>query len=163
MGYKGTIEFDWYTNLLKVYMHHTNRIETYEVLPDNIGGEHVEIVPVGFNLTDNPVLVEAIREKAAEVGIEISNYAFGAGFAGKNETEYETEIGRVLKEVDIAARLGVKLMRHDVASVTDISMKHFTEELPLICFYGEHKKANPRIHDYVCVSQPFNILHVLKI
>lgn len=35
MGYKGTIEFDWYTNLLKVYMHHTNRIETYEVQPDN--------------------------------------------------------------------------------------------------------------------------------
>ncbi|MBP1989459.1 Gfo/Idh/MocA family protein [Paenibacillus eucommiae] len=35
LGYKGTIEFDWYTNLLRVYMHHTNRVETYEVLPDN--------------------------------------------------------------------------------------------------------------------------------
>lgn len=31
MGYKGTMEFDFYTNQLKVYMHHVNRVETYDV------------------------------------------------------------------------------------------------------------------------------------
>lgn len=29
LGYKGTLEFDFYTGVLKVYMHHTNRTETY--------------------------------------------------------------------------------------------------------------------------------------
>ncbi|WP_246608662.1 Gfo/Idh/MocA family protein [Paenibacillus agaridevorans] len=31
LGYKGTMEFDYYTNRIQVYMHHTNRIETYEI------------------------------------------------------------------------------------------------------------------------------------
>lgn len=31
LGYKGTMEFDYYTNCIQVYMHHTNRIETYEI------------------------------------------------------------------------------------------------------------------------------------
>ena len=29
-GYKGTLEFDWYTDELKVFMHHTPRVETYK-------------------------------------------------------------------------------------------------------------------------------------
>ncbi|WP_247740959.1 Gfo/Idh/MocA family protein [Cohnella sp. LGH] len=31
LGYKGTMEFDYYTNRIQVFMHHTNRIETYEI------------------------------------------------------------------------------------------------------------------------------------
>jgi predicted dehydrogenase len=31
LGYKGTIEFDWYTDELKVHMHHTPRVETHKV------------------------------------------------------------------------------------------------------------------------------------
>lgn len=30
-GYKGTVEFDWYTDEVKVYMHHTPRVETYKI------------------------------------------------------------------------------------------------------------------------------------
>ncbi|MDB4865925.1 MAG: oxidoreductase [Cohnella sp.] len=30
LGYKGTMEFDFYTNVIKVYMHHESRVETYE-------------------------------------------------------------------------------------------------------------------------------------
>ncbi|UQZ82593.1 Putative oxidoreductase YteT precursor [Paenibacillus konkukensis] len=29
-GYKGTLEFDFYTGIIKVYMHHSTRVETYE-------------------------------------------------------------------------------------------------------------------------------------
>lgn len=29
LGYKGTLEFDWYTGVLKVFMHHESRVETY--------------------------------------------------------------------------------------------------------------------------------------
>lgn len=39
-GYTGTLEFDLYTNQLRVWMHHTDRVETYEVNPGdtNHGG-----------------------------------------------------------------------------------------------------------------------------
>ncbi|MBP1994533.1 Gfo/Idh/MocA family protein [Paenibacillus eucommiae] len=31
MGYKGTVEFDWATDQVKVYMHNTPRVETYSI------------------------------------------------------------------------------------------------------------------------------------
>lgn len=41
MGYKGTMEFDFYTSQVKVYMHHTPRVETYDVDAgvDHFGGD----------------------------------------------------------------------------------------------------------------------------
>jgi len=41
LGYKGTIEFDFYTGIVKVYMHHTPRVETYEISAsdDHFGGD----------------------------------------------------------------------------------------------------------------------------
>jgi len=93
------------------------------------GGEHVEIVPIGFNLTENPELIGAIVKKAADAGIEVSNYAIGANFITETTGQYEQEIERVKREVDIAAKLGVKRMRHDVASRPDTSIIRFQEEL----------------------------------
>ncbi len=43
-GYKGTVEFDWYTNEVKVIMHHSPRVETYSVDTTNAshgGGDTV--------------------------------------------------------------------------------------------------------------------------
>lgn len=94
-----------------------------------MGGEHVEIVPIGYTLTDNPELVDQIVAKAKEVGIDISNYAIYANFGVDSEEEVAQEIERVKKEVDIAARLGVKLMRHDVAGRKDTSIKQFNSEV----------------------------------
>ena len=31
LGYKGTVQFDWYTDELKVFMHHTPRVEVHKV------------------------------------------------------------------------------------------------------------------------------------
>lgn len=72
------------------------------------GGEHVEIVPLGYDLPGNFELVDHIREKAESRGIEISNYAIGANFLTDSEEDYHKEIERVKGEVDLAARLGVK-------------------------------------------------------
>lgn len=94
-----------------------------------MGGEHVEIVPIGYTLTDNPELVDQIVAKAKEVGIDISNYAIYANFGVDTDEEYANEIERVKREVDIAARLGVKLMRHDVAGRSDTSIKQFNSEV----------------------------------
>ena len=94
-----------------------------------IGGEHVEIVPLGFDLGESPELITQIRVQAAKVGINISNYAIGANFVQDSEQAYEAEIQRVIGEVDIAHALGVKLMRHDVASRPDTSIINFNRDL----------------------------------
>lgn len=107
-----------------------------------MGGEHVEIVPLGFSLTDNPELIEKIKEKATLLGLDISNYAISANFAGLSEEAYEQEIERVKSEVDIAAALGVKLMRHDVASSEITSIRQFNIDLPRLA------EACTRIADY---------------
>ena len=39
----------------------------------SIGAEHAEIVPLGFSLTDNPQLIEDIKEAAKRGGLELSN------------------------------------------------------------------------------------------
>lgn len=96
------------------------------------GGEHIEVVPIGFTLDDNPGLVEDIVDKAEAAGIDISNYAIGANFLAESEAALEAEIERVKKEVDVAHRLGVKLMRHDIAyrPPADISIRNFEQDLP---------------------------------
>lgn len=84
------------------------------------GGQHVEIVPSGFKLTGDDRLTDQVRKQAADCGIDISSYTIGANFvtAGTDrhditDAEYAAEIERVKGEVEIGARLGVKLMRHD--------------------------------------------------
>ncbi|MCP1424169.1 sugar phosphate isomerase/epimerase [Paenibacillus xylanexedens] len=109
------------------------------------GGEHVEIVPMGFSLIDNPELIDEIKAVAKEVGIDISNYAIGANFAVQEDAEaLEQEIQNVMRHVDVAAALGVKLMRHDVAfrPAPEGSVAQFEIDLPVLV------KACQRIADY---------------
>lgn len=41
LGYKGTVEFDFFTNTIQVFMHHTPRVETYVIDPGkaHFGGD----------------------------------------------------------------------------------------------------------------------------
>ncbi|KRE49289.1 sugar phosphate isomerase/epimerase family protein [Paenibacillus sp. Soil522] len=114
----------------------------------SIGAEHAEIVPMGFNLTENPELIDVIKKQAEESGIELSNYAVGANFSGLNEEQYERELASLKQEVDIAAALGVKKMRHDVASSSNLSIASFLYELPRLA------AACQAIADY---AAPFGI------
>ncbi|MBO9608421.1 MAG: sugar phosphate isomerase/epimerase [Paenibacillaceae bacterium] len=79
------------------------------------GGEHAEIVTFGLDLAENPRLAEELAQKAAACGIELSNYAISADFASNDQEDFERELARVKREVDVARTLGVKRMRHDVA------------------------------------------------
>jgi sugar phosphate isomerase/epimerase len=80
------------------------------------GGSHVELVPFGYTVRDNPELIDQIRQTADACHIALSNYLIAADFTSPDESQYRAEIDRVLREVDTAAQLGVPLMRHDVAS-----------------------------------------------
>jgi len=52
------------------------------------GGEHIELSPSGYTLTDNPALVEAVLKETAKCGIAISSYTVGANFIKPTEAEY---------------------------------------------------------------------------
>jgi inosose dehydratase len=118
-------------------------LEAIELIKE-YGGEHVEIVPIGYDLVENPELIDAIRDKAHESGLELSNYAMHANFITNDDTAYENEIQRVMKHVDFAHRLGVKLMRHDVAMrpASEASIVQFEADLPRLA------EACGRIADY---------------
>ncbi|HEY2494185.1 MAG TPA: sugar phosphate isomerase/epimerase [Paenibacillus sp.] len=118
-----------------------NILDVVEWVADN-DGQHIEIVPFGFDFIAQPELEDQIREKAAEVGIAVSNYAIGANFITDSEEAYEAEIARVISEVDRAHRLGAKLMRHDVASRPDTSIINFNNDLDTIA------RASQRIADH---------------
>lgn len=106
----------------------------FDWLAEN-GAEHIEIVPlVKMDFVVTPEIAEALGQKAAQVGLDISCYTFGASFIDKTEAEFQAELQRVLGEIDNAARMGTKLVRHDVASrpVDEATDERFEQDLPLL-------------------------------
>ena len=92
-------------------------LDVVEWIAEN-GGQHMEIVPYGFTLEDNPELTDAVRERAAEVGIALSNYSMPANFVQESRDDFDSEVERIKRHVDTVNRLGMKHMRHDVTAFT---------------------------------------------
>jgi sugar phosphate isomerase/epimerase len=110
-------------------------LDAIQWVADN-GGEHMEFVPYGYTLVDNPELTDEVREKARSVGIELSNYSMPANFVQETEEAFEEEMNRMKQHVDLVHRLGMKHMRHDVTAFTippeKMTIAWFEESLPLI-------------------------------
>ncbi|MBD2870961.1 sugar phosphate isomerase/epimerase family protein [Paenibacillus arenilitoris] len=100
------------------------------------GGEHMELVPYGYTLVDNPELADAVREKAKSAGIALSNYSMPANFVQESDEAFAAEVERVKLHVDLVRRLGMKHMRHDVTAFTlpreCMTIKWFEDNLPLM-------------------------------
>lgn len=122
-----------------------NVLDVVAWIADN-GGEHMEIVPYGFSLVDNLELADQVRDKAKEVGIELSNYSMPANFVQDTEAAFEVEVVRVKEHVDLLDRMGMKHMRHDVTAFTlppeKMTIAHFEKSLPQII------EGSRRIADY---------------
>lgn len=88
-GYKGTLEFDWYTDEVKVFMHHMPRVETYKmdtsasshgggdtVLADNfmrvIRGERKSVSPLSAGLLSVLMCLKAKESAATRTFREIA-------------------------------------------------------------------------------------------
>lgn len=108
-------------------------LDVVQWIADN-GGEHMEIVPYGFTLVDNLELADAVRDKAKEVGIELSNYALPCNFVQDTQEEFDAEVARMKEHVDLINRMGIKHMRHDVTAFTvppeQRTIAWFEESLP---------------------------------
>ena len=109
------------------------------------GGEHLEISPspATVMLNGDPAMTDKVRDYAAKRGLPLSSYTVGANFLtvtdengvtrNKTAEERRAEIERVKTEVDVAARLGVHRMRHDVGyrAQADCTLANFEADLPL--------------------------------
>ncbi len=86
------------------------------------GAEHIELVPFGFTLHDdktgvfNEALIEEIRSLSGELDLPLSNYAVLGDLLKPALADREAEVERLKRHIDVAARLGLKTMRHDVSS-----------------------------------------------
>jgi sugar phosphate isomerase/epimerase len=96
------------------------------------GADHVEIVPVGYQLLDNGELVDAIRDKSKSIGLELSNYSIPGDFLKDTPDGLAESIRTMKSQVDIAARLGVKRIRHDVVEwgYRNPSVLQFEADMP---------------------------------
>jgi sugar phosphate isomerase/epimerase len=75
--------------------------------------EHLEIATVGLgaDLLTQPELIDAIRQRAADRGVTLASYVVGANFRGEDAAE---QIAEVKAQLDVAQRLGITRLRHDV-------------------------------------------------
>lgn len=86
-------------------------------------GEHLEIAVVGGaadgpipTVDSDPSYLESLTAKAKSAGVTLSNLAIGSNFFTSDRAELAAEVARVKSYVDLAERLGIRLMRHDVAA-----------------------------------------------
>lgn len=76
-----------------------------------MGFDGIEYAEGGF--MNQPDAAKKIREKCAEVGIEVAALCVGADFINGSGGDLKAEIARVCKLVDFAAEMGAPAMRHD--------------------------------------------------
>jgi len=100
------------------------------------GGEHLELVPYGFTLVDQPELADELRESARKEGIELSNYSMPANFVQDSEEAFIAEVDRIKQHVDLLDRMNILHMRHDVTAFTipqeKMTLRYFMDSLPQI-------------------------------
>ena len=80
-----------------------------------IGFDGIEFTEIaGANLEEQKENARKLRAEAERVGIDVVSYTIGASLYKDTEQERAAEVERLKGELDIAAILGAKLMRHDV-------------------------------------------------
>ena len=79
------------------------------------GIEFTNLSPVpNASLSEQLAYAKEIRRAAAEAGIEVVAYAVGANLYQGSREEDDREVDRLCRQLDVAAELGVSIMRHDV-------------------------------------------------
>jgi sugar phosphate isomerase/epimerase len=102
----------------------SGRMDVIEVMrfAKEIGASNVELVPFGYTLHDdktgefNDSLIERILEESESLSLPLSNYAVLGDLLKPDTDGRKREVERLKRHIDVAARLGLKRMRHDVSS-----------------------------------------------
>ena len=86
-----------------------------------MGAECMELVPFAFGFEDaeggiDDTAIARARRQAQDAGIALCNYSVLADLCKEDPAAQQAEIARVKKHVEIAARLGLSRMRHDISA-----------------------------------------------
>ena len=83
------------------------------------------------DLDQDPHLVSAIKQRAANRGVTLSNIACSANFLG-DAVDVRRSVDSVKRHIDVAAELGITLFRHDVSewAYSAKNVKEFDALLP---------------------------------
>lgn len=134
-GNKMNVGLSTYSLLDAIRKGEMDVLDCVQWIADN-GGHHMEIVPYGFTLVDNLELADQVRDKAKEVGIQLSSYSMPANFVQDTDEEFNAEVARIKEHVDLLDRMGIKHMRHDVTAFTvpeeQRTIQWFEQSLPKI-------------------------------
>lgn len=85
------------------------------------GAEHFEIVPIGYAFYNaesgefNEKMIEDVKALSKELDLPLSNLAVGADLIDEDPSLQDAAIERTCRQVDVAAKLGIKFMRHDIS------------------------------------------------
>ena len=91
-------------------------------------------------------LARKIKDRAAACGVDVNAYTIGACLYKDTESERLAEVERVKAQLDVAAELGAKVLRHDVcyslgktgaARSFDLMLPYIAESSRKITEYGE--------------------------
>lgn len=139
------------------------------------GGTHMEIVPYGFSLIDNLELADQVKEKSTNLGLELSNYAIPSNFVHDSIEDFNEEIERIKKHVDLAKRMGINHMRHDVIDFTldqekstvdffEENLEKIVEGCQIIADYASQFNITTSVENHsVCVQGSERVQRVLKL
>ena len=101
-----------------------------------MGAEVVERVPFGFNLVETPELKKDFKAVSMRAGVPIGNYSLNANFLMLTDEQYQNEMTRVKRHMDMASDMEIPTMRVDSAAFSrpmcENTMEKFQDELPLI-------------------------------
>jgi len=80
----------------------------------DFGADNVELVSFVTPMLEDEGLLEDIVKKCKERDLEISAYSIFSDILDKEGKEYDAEMETVKAHIDIASRLGTKIMRSDL-------------------------------------------------
>lgn len=106
------------------------------------GGEHLEIAQFGltddsggidWNLDDDPALVDALESASKRSGVELSGMCIGSSFVG-DPAFVGAQVERAKHHVELADRLGMRYLRHDVTpwALKDTGVADVEATLPIL-------------------------------
>ncbi len=86
----------------------------------NTGFEAIEFIPLdlkyGNGHTDISALAAAIKKHCDTINLEVCAYTVPADFMLGSGGDIDKEVQRLKQHIDVAALLGAKLLRHDIAT-----------------------------------------------
>jgi sugar phosphate isomerase/epimerase len=105
-------------------------------------GEHMELAQagltpgsndLGWNLDDDPSLVETLASASARAGVELSGICIGSSFVG-DPAFVATQVKRAKHHVELADRLDMRYLRHDVTpwALKDKGVDDVETTLPIL-------------------------------